>query len=120
MLKKIASFLRKQLSCRFGVHWVYIGDIAAAHDCPDCNKHFPAIRWSQGEPNDLTLNGKKIEKAIQLAVEYGGIDGTHHKDWVIDQLVRILASDSYDQVVADAKSGKDGPETFSWDCGIAP
>jgi hypothetical protein len=62
----------------------------------------------------------RIEEAINLAVMYGGIDGAHHKDWLIDQMVRKLAGERYDQIVADACAGEDGPDTFSWDCGIAP
>jgi hypothetical protein len=60
------------------------------------------------------------ESAIEVAVKYGGIDGAHHKAWVIDQMVRILAGSDYDKVVADAKSGEDGPDTYEWDTGIAP
>ena len=41
-----------------------------------------------------------IEKAIDLAVQYGGIDGDHHKAWGIDQMVRALAGDRYEQIVA--------------------
>ncbi len=63
---------------------------------------------------------EKIQKAINLAVGYGGIDGSHHKNWVIDQMVRILAGGNYDQVVKDACFGEDGPETYTWDVGIAP
>jgi len=63
---------------------------------------------------------ERIEKAIELAVQYGGFDGVHHKAWVIDQMVRILAGDDYDQLVTDAKDGEDGPETYDWDEGIAP
>jgi hypothetical protein len=62
---------------------------------------------------------EKINKAIELAVKYGGIDG-HHKTWVIDQMVRILADDQYDVIVADAKYGEDEPDTYEWDTGIAP
>jgi hypothetical protein len=62
----------------------------------------------------------KIDKAIEFAVEYGGIDGSHHKDWVIDQIVRILAEEKYDKVVADACMGEDGLYTYVWDTGIAP
>lgn len=58
---------------------------------------------------------ERIEKAIEIAIEYGGIDGAHHKDWVIDQMVRALAGDNYDQIVADACES-DG----EWDCGVAP
>ena len=60
------------------------------------------------------------ERAITLAVRYGGIDGAHHKAWVIDQMVRVLAGDGYDALIAEAKAGDDGPETYEWDCGIPP
>lgn len=62
----------------------------------------------------------RIDKAIELAVRYGGIDGGHHKAWVIDQMVRALAGDDYDRIVRDAKDGEDGPDTYDWDTGIAP
>lgn len=63
---------------------------------------------------------KKIDDAIDLAVRYGGIDGDHHKAWVIDQMVRILAGDQYESIVKEAKDGEDGPETYEWNEGIAP
>lgn len=59
-------------------------------------------------------------KAIQLAIQYGGIDGAHHKSWVIDQMVRALTGLDYDKVVAEAREGEDGPETYDWDVGIPP
>lgn len=62
----------------------------------------------------------RIDAAISLAVMYGGIDGDHHKAWVIDQIVRILSGDSYEELVKNAKSGEDGPDTYGWDEGIAP
>ena len=63
---------------------------------------------------------KIISEAIEVGVKYGGIDGAHHKDWVIDQMIRILAGDHYEQIVIEACSGEDGPSTYSWDCGVAP
>jgi hypothetical protein len=62
----------------------------------------------------------KINEAIELAVGYGGIDGDHHKMWVIDQIVRILAGDEYDEIIRKACDGEDGPDTYDWDVGIAP
>jgi hypothetical protein len=62
----------------------------------------------------------KIQKAIELAVQYGGIAGDHHKAYVIDQMVRTLAGDNYNEIVREAKAGEDGPETYSWNLGIAP
>jgi len=63
---------------------------------------------------------QRIQEAIDLAVKYGGIDGDHHKAWVIDQMVRTLAVDQYDKVVADACAGEDGPDTFDWNVGTPP
>lgn len=63
---------------------------------------------------------QKIEKALTVALQYGGIDGAHHKAWVIDQMVRALTGDGYENWVKFAKEGEDGPETYSWDTGIAP
>lgn len=63
---------------------------------------------------------ERIEAALDVAVRYGGIDGAHHKTWVIDQMVRALTGDKYDVLVAKAKDGEDGPDTYEWDCGIAP
>lgn len=83
-------------------------------------------------------------KALEIAAQFGGIDGGHHKMWVIDQMVRALIgcsvikktandcngvkfeyeafgeSDEYRRFVADANDGADGPQTYSWDTGIAP
>jgi hypothetical protein len=60
------------------------------------------------------------EKALRLLIEYGQIDGEHHKTWVIDQAVRALSGPWYDQLIAAANDGEDGPETYTWDIGIAP
>lgn len=86
-----------------------------------------------------------IQKALAIAVQFGGIDGSHHRAWAIDQMVRALTacpleqvtaviqhsgtsysfmkqgeSDAYKKLVADACNGEDGPETYDWDVGIAP
>jgi len=62
----------------------------------------------------------KIEQAIDLIVRYGGIDGAHHKDWVLDQVVRILADMKYEKIVREAKARERGPNTYDWNVGIAP
>lgn len=76
---------------------------------------------------------------------YGGIDGSHHKTWVIDQVARILMgteiiavnakwddgqsedrfwlnepSQEYLDWVVGMKNGEDGPDTYDYDEGIAP
>jgi hypothetical protein len=61
----------------------------------------------------------KIVKALELIYRYGDIDGDHHKQWVLDQVVRIL-SDDYDTWVAHHNEGEDGPNSYEWDEGIPP
>lgn len=63
---------------------------------------------------------ERIEAACELIVRYGGIDGGHHKAWVLDQVFRVLTGDDYARRVAEANAGEDGPETYAWDEGIAP
>lgn len=69
---------------------------------------------------DPMTDAEKIEAAIALAFQYGGIDGAHHKMWTIDQMVRILAGGRYEAMVKEANDGEDGPDTYEWDAGIAP
>lgn len=63
---------------------------------------------------------ERIDDALDIAFQYGGIDGDHHKTWVIDQMVRTLTGPDYPGWVAKFKAGKDGPDTYAWDEGIAP
>lgn len=63
---------------------------------------------------------ERINEAIELAVRYGGFDGDHHKAWVIDQMVRVLAGERYEQIVREACDGEDGPDSYSWETGVAP
>ena len=39
--------------------------------------------------------GTSSEQALAIALLYGQVDGGHHKAWVIDQMVRLLAADAY-------------------------
>ena len=63
---------------------------------------------------------EKIEEALNTALLYAQIDGAHHKDWVIDQMVRALTGESYDAWVREYKDGEDGPDTYDWSEGVAP
>lgn len=65
-------------------------------------------------------NKNRISEAVSLAIQFGGIDGAHHKMWVIDQMLRLLLEDKYEETIRDACDGEDGPNTYDWDTGIAP
>ena len=61
-----------------------------------------------------------IEQALEIAARYGGSDEIHHLRWVIDQMVRSLAGESYDDFVAQCRAGENGPDTYAWHVGITP
>lgn len=65
---------------------------------------------------------ERISAALNVALRYGGIDGDHHRAWVIDQMVRILRVDEagYQDFVRRYSDGEDGPNTYEWYPGIAP
>lgn len=85
-----------------------------------CTCGFEWKTGTDGSHSCAKVLQERIDEAIALAVKYGGIDGAHHKDWVIDQVIRVLAKDKYNEVVKNACNGSDGQHTYSWDCGIAP
>lgn len=62
----------------------------------------------------------KNKKALEIIEQYGGIEGDHHRCWVIDQVARLLNGDDYERWVTEMKDGVDGPNTYGWDEGIAP
>jgi hypothetical protein len=60
----------------------------------------------------------KVFGAVSIALRYGGIDGAHHKQWVIDQMLRsILGEALYVKTMEDHSSDLDYP---AWDEGTAP
>jgi len=65
----------------------------------------------------------KIEEALKLIFQYGGIDGNHHKQWVLDQVVRTLTG-SEEEYQAWVKLYQEADENndpqYMWDEGIAP
>lgn len=64
---------------------------------------------------------KRIKKALDIAFQYGQIDGDHHKTWVIDQIVRILTGDKYNEFVNEYETDEEtGEKEWIWKNGIAP
>ena len=62
----------------------------------------------------------RIEAALETARWGAGFDGAHHKDWVIDQMVRALTGDGYTDWVKAWEAGENGPKTYEWQEGIIP
>lgn len=73
--------------------------------------------------SDNSLADERIAEAVDLAHQFGGIDGAHHKQWVIDQMLRkLLGAEEYDGWVLRWKADVDpATEDFDeWDTGVAP
>ena len=66
--------------------------------------------------NDKNKLQERIDKALEIAYQYAQIDGDHHKMWVIDQIIRKLLKNNYDNWVKEYE--EDGE--YLWDTGINP
>lgn len=64
----------------------------------------------------LRLSEDPANRALVVALEFGQVDEAHHKAWVIDQMVRIILGDGYDNAICMWE--QDGE--YEWDTGIAP
>lgn len=87
---------------------------------------------------------ERVDAALEKVLDVGLPDEGHHSIWLIDQMVRALTgcpvvtatapdgrggsstyetlgeSEEYRQFVRDYMDGEDGPETYTWNTGIAP
>lgn len=65
---------------------------------------------------ELSDADTRINLAVQVIDQYAGIDGCHHKQWVIDQVLRCLLQSDYEEWVAELEKDCES----EWDTGIAP
>lgn len=61
-------------------------------------------------------HGNHLERIAALIIDNGGIDGAHHKQWVLDQCLRLAAGEAYSMMTL-IYLDLTGEE---WDTGIAP
>lgn len=117
--------------------------------CEACKNHRTTVDfYFPDEPtkiDNIIEKQERIEKALDYAIRYGGIDGDHHKAWVIDQIIRSLTgcpeieppgtdrfgtphskygeqgkSEEYTTLIKKSCDGVDGPNTYTHATGIAP
>ncbi len=70
--------------------------------------------------NLIQTQQEEINKVLEIAFQYGQIDGDHHKLWVIDQIVRSLTGNNYKEWVNHYEYDEKTGEKYTWDKGIAP
>lgn len=74
----------------------------------------------RNQQSEIEKKDKIIDLTLNLIYQYGGVDGEHHKKWLIDQIVRNLTGNNYKKWIKEYKKGEDGANTYGWDIGIAP
>ena len=63
------------------------------------------------------MYSSKEQVVLDLILMYGWIDGDHHKQWLLDRIVREITGDDYDIWVKEYCDGENGPNTYEWDIG---
>ena len=65
---------------------------------------------------------KKQQQIINLIEEDGMVDGSHHKQWILDQILRIILKKEYNSWLEkyNSETDENGEIYGEWDQGIAP
>ena len=67
------------------------------------------------------MDKDKENKIMDIIETYGQFDGGHHKQWCLDQIVRVIKNKlDYDFWVKDMEDGGHGPGSYTYDEGITP
>ena len=84
--------------------------------------HKFAIMRQQIDEKDKRIQELEEERKsiLDLIFEYGQTDGEHHKMWLIDQIVRILTKDKYNEWIRSYVYDEETGDIYNWDKGIAP
>lgn len=70
----------------------------------------------------MSSEKNRIAQALVRIMHYGGFDGAHHKQWVLDQVARDLLGNEYEDWVAryEEADPETGEKKYEWDVGIPP
>lgn len=66
----------------------------------------------------LTADGKA--EALELLFRYGQLKDSREKDWLIDQLLRSIAGDHYEDFLAIYSIDEEFGSSYSWSPGEPP
>ncbi len=81
-------------------------------------KQWPDFDTAMAELKKGTIN----ERAVAMILDYGSCDGSHHKQWALDQVLRLLAGDAYSHITKLWEGDPNDDDNYygEWDTGIAP
>lgn len=75
------------------------------------------IETSKDSVIDFNELDRRIDRAVDQILSYGMFDGSHHKQWLLDQILRILLDDDYHNRIKEYNSYEDYED---WDEGSPP
>jgi hypothetical protein len=73
----------------------------------------------------MSTSDQKLTNIMVLVSNYGTFDGSHHKQWVLDQVLRIALGDKYNAYIKEQTKPVWNEETlewetYGWDTGCPP
>lgn len=90
---------------------------------PSLNKAFQAGMDGVAEEGSIMTQSEmktRIDKSVELILRVGGCDGSHHKQWCLDQVLRILLENQYERRIGQHCLGPNETGGYFWNTGIAP
>lgn len=74
-----------------------------------------------GDINDANGLFMRIQEAVERAWQSAQVDGSHHRIWVINQmLIALLGDDLYNEFVEAYEKPLPDGDYYEWDKGIPP
>lgn len=112
-------------SCRVSEHGLHnlmaddsLYDHRGVQMCAGCGKFPETITESQEIAHNGIHEHCRKTQVGNIAMRFGGIDGDHHKQWVIDQMLRSsLGKERYEAWIKEMNSD---PDYDPWDVGSPP
>ena len=80
----------------------------------------PELAIPLAEAKMLDGYGANVTALLELAERYADTDGAHHKQWVIDQMIRLLLQDDYRIWRAAEDQERRAQDRPLWNEGVAP
>lgn len=94
----------------------FLGDLLDRHSDVDVQPNYDDSDDDEGLSRRDEDGDVDNESIADFIVDMGSIDGADHKQWVLDQVLRKLLGDDYDEYVE--RIGLE--DEIEWDTGVAP
>lgn len=94
----------------------FLGDLLERHSDIQPNYDDGKDVDDDGENGRRDEDTEELGEIADFIVDMGSIDGADHKQWVLDQVLRKLLKDAYEEYVEELEVR----DELDWDTGVAP